>query len=601
MHHHCEKDTKNKIILSLALTLILFAWEFFSLPLSQFVLTTIAIVLYFYSGEMFIREGLKELKNKKPGMMALVLLGLTVAFFYSLWALWTNNDHFLWELALLVDVMLIGHYIEMVSFRKARESVKDLISLLPKKARLEDETLINIEFLKPGDIVIVKAGEHVPSDGLIIEGSSSVELSHITGESKPVFKEKGDEVLGGSLVLDGLLKVKIEKDVKHSYLSQIQQLMKQIEHSKSKYEDLADKAASILFYFALFASVVTFLFWYNVSVEKSILKALTVLVIACPHALGLAIPMVVSIATRKLAQKGILIKNKEVFEHAKDSQIIIFDKTGTLTKGNFKVTIKGNHKDIIYSIEKHVNHPIAQAITKQIKGKELPVSDVKVYPGKGVSAIINGTQYFLGNNKLINTDKEGIFLSNGKEILAEIILEDELREEAKEVVSELKKMGKRIIMVTGDNETNAKKIVQSLGIEYRANVLPHEKVEIVREMKKQGKVMFIGDGINDAPALLEAHVGISMNSLDITIESADVVLINNSLRNIPKLINYSKLIYRKMLENVIWASLYNVIAIPLATGIILDVGLTPATGAIFMSLSDVVIVLNALYLNKQLE
>ena len=595
----------------------------FTIDFQMELLVLLSSILFFYSGFLFIEHAYHEFKMRKPGMMMLIALAISVAYLFSLYSVvfgFEGRDLF-WELASLIFVMLLGHYIEAVSIARAKDSLKKLAELIPKKAHLiKNGKIVDVPSseLRKGDVVIVKPGERIPADGIIIEGKAEIDESLISGESKPVKKKRGEEVVGGSISL-GSIRIKVEKSGKDLYISHLIEIVREAQESKYKTQDLANKAAAFLFYIAIFSAVITYSYWSIAgSPSDAIERTITVLVIACPHALGLAIPLVVAISTSLSATSGVLIRRKDAFEKLKDAKYIFFDKTGTLTEGKFKVvesTLSNEDFEKVASIELFSEHSISHAIVEHAKSMKIKLSKEKVKNfeykvGRGVIANYGRKKYYLGNDKLMKElgieapkIKGGtvVYVSDGKKLLGHIVLSDPLREEAYSLVEELRKRGVRVVMLTGDNEATAKNIANKLGIEYRASLLPHEKSEIVDEYKKEGVVVFVGDGINDTISLAKADVGIAMNSLDVVANIGDIILTKNDISMIYKLIDFSRKVYRKMMENLVWATFYNVFAIPAAAGLFLGLGITlsPAIAALFMSLSTVIVAVNAQLLNKE--
>ncbi len=637
-HEHSMSNPemyKKKLYASLLLTIpiLLLSPSFqtivgfeLSIPFQMEILVILSSILFFYSGLIFIEHAYHELKMKKPGMMMLIALAISVAYLYSLFAYFTSQERELfWELSTLIFVMILGHYLEAVSIKRAKDSLKKLAELIPKKAHLvKGKEIVDVDSssLKKGDIVIVKPGERIPADGIVMEGKALVDESLLTGESKPVKKSKGEKVIGGSVSLNSLT-IKVEKSGKELYISHVIEIVKQAQESKYKTQDLANKAAAFLFYIAILSAIITYSYWaYTGNPGEGIERTISVLVIACPHALGLAIPLVVAISTSLSAQSGVLIRRKDAFEKLKDAKYIFFDKTGTLTEGNFKVIeyksfVKEKEKllEKIASIELLSEHLIASSIVKYAKEKNLKPDKSKVKNfsykvGRGISASFGKEKFYIGNKKLmeelgikeIEKEREGttIYVSDGKKILAVIVLADPLKKEAPVLIKELKKRGIESIMLTGDNEETAKKIASKLKISYKAQLLPEEKAKIVEEYKKKGVVVFVGDGINDTISLAKADVGIAMNSLDVVANIGDIILTKNDILMIYKLIDFSRAVYRKMIENLGWATFYNVFAIPAAAGLFLSFGisLNPAVAALLMSMSTVIVAINASLLNK---
>ncbi len=640
-HKHMMEDFKKRFIVSTLLTIPILLispgfMEIIGLKAiyeNTLLLIILSSAVYFYGGKPFLEGSIKELKKKSPGMMTLIALAITTSYLYSIAvSLGLEGKTFFWELTTLISIMLLGHWIEMKSVLGASKALEELVKLLPSKAHLiKGGKIIDvpIEKLKVGDVVLVKAGEKIPADGRVVKGETYVNESLLTGESKPVKKAKGDEVIGGSINGIGVIEVEITKVGKDSFLSQVIEMVKRAQETKSRTQDLANKAAFILTIIAITSSLITFIAWrffLNQTTTFALERAVTLMVITCPHALGLAIPLVVAISTSLSARKGILIRNRLAFENAKDLEYILFDKTGTLTEGEFKVSDVvelGNIKreeilKIASSIEKKSEHPIGKAIA-QYKGN-LKVVDFKVIPGKGVKAKVNGKEVEIASKNYF--EEEGIKVKNKKveelfkqgktvvlmaiqgKLVGAIALSDKIKEDARESIKKLKEMGIKCIMLTGDNEKVARYVANELGIEYYAELLPQEKLKKIEEFQKKakGKVAMVGDGINDAPALAKADVGIAIGAgTNVAIESGDIILVRNNLRGIVELIKIAKSTYRKMIENLAWATGYNVIAIPLAGGVLYYQGilLSPAIAALLMSLSTVIVAINAQLLKRE--
>ncbi len=643
-HDHSAhiQDFKKRFVVSVILTIPVLAlsemiqeWFGFSItiPFQKWVLLILSSVIYFYGGYPFLKGLLQEIKKKQPGMMTLIGTAISVAFFYSAFTVFAGfGKEFFWELATLIDVMLIGHYIEAKSVLGASRALEELVKIMPSTANLiRNSQIIEIPVskLKKGDIVLVKPGEKIPSDGIVIEGESYVNESLLTGESKPVLKKKGSKVIGGSINEQGVLKVRIEKTGEETYLSQVIKLVKQAQESRSKTQDLANKAAAFLFYTAVAVGTATYLFWFFYgSPDFALERAVTVLVIACPHALGLAVPLVVALSTAITAKNGILIRDRRAFEQAKDLTAVIFDKTGTLTEGKFGVT------DVVFltdenellkmaaSVEQNSEHIIAKAILNYAKEKGINPEKVENYrtiPGKGAYATFKGKELYVGSpnllkelginlkdERILKLQKEGktvVFVVVDGKLSGAFALSDRIKKESFEAVKQLKSMGIKVFMLTGDSEEVAKSVSRELGIDdYFAQVLPHEKAEKVEFLKKQGyRVAMVGDGINDAPALVTADVGIAIGAgTDVAIESADIILVKSNPADVPKVIRLSKVTYSKMVQNLWWAAGYNIAAIPLAAGILYNYGIVvqPAVGALLMSISTVIVALNSQTLRR---
>ncbi|WP_048056495.1 heavy metal translocating P-type ATPase [Thermococcus sp. 4557] len=642
-HEMMMEDFKKRFVVSVILTvpiLILspLIQDFFGFELTfpgdRYVLFGLSAVVYFYGGWPFLKGMGDELKKKLPGMMTLIALAITVAFFYSTAVTFgLSGKTFYWELATLIDIMLIGHYIEMRSVLGASRALEELIKLMPTEAHLvtpEGVKDVPVSELKKGDVVLVKPGEKIPSDGIVVEGETSVNEAMLTGESKPVYRKPGDGVIGGSINLEGAIKVRIEKTGKDTYLMQVVELVRQAQETRSKTQDLANRAAFYLTLIAITAGTVTLGVWLYIGKPFvfALERMVTVMVITCPHALGLAVPLVVSVSTSLSAKKGILIRNREAFERAKDVKVVVFDKTGTLTEGKFEVTEvipldELGEEDVLRyaaALEAHSNHPIAQGIverTEELGLDPYKVRESKVLPGKGVQGVINGKEVlvvspgFLKENGLWREDervkevleqgKTVVFLVIDGKLVGALALADRIRPESREAVKRLHEMGIKAYMLTGDNAKVAKWVAEELGLDgFFAEVLPHQKSEKIVELQKQGLVVaMVGDGINDAPALIQADVGIAIGAgTDVAIESADIILVKNDPRDVITGVHLAKATYRKMVQNLAWATGYNTFAIPLAAGVLYSYGilLSPALGALLMSMSTVIVAINARFL-----
>jgi len=609
-------------------------------PYSDWVLLILSTIVFLYSGTFFLKGMFEELKKKSPGMMTLVGLAISVAYIYSIYTFFFGGKEFFWELTTLIVVMLWGHYVEMKSVLGAGRALEELVKLIPSKAHLITETGIvdvPVEHLKKGDVVLVKPGEKIPADGTVIEGSTHVDESMLTGESKPVLKKPGDKVIGGSVNLEGSIKVRVEKTGEETYLKQVIKLVKEAQESKTKLQSLADRAAFYLTIIAVSLGSLSLLFWwyYLGDLNFAVERAVTVMVTACPHALGLAIPLVVSISTSYSATNGILVRNRLALEKAKDVDVVVFDKTGTLTEGKFGVTdiiTKGIQEEeflkLIASLENHSEHVIANAIVSYAKARKVEVEEVKnfkAFPGKGVCGEVSGKKVCAGTleflkeintvldeelvKKAKNLQSEGktvVFASIDGKLTGIVFLADKIKKESYEAVKTLQELGKKVVMITGDAEEVARYVAKELGIdEFFAKVLPHEKARKIETLQERGySVAMVGDGVNDAPALIQADVGIAIGfGTDIAIESADVILVKSDPRDVVKIFKLSQITVRKMLQNLFWAVGYNVITLPLASGLGYPWGfvLNPAIGAIFMSASTVIVALNSMLMKKELR
>lgn len=595
-----------------------------------YLLFALSSAVFLYGGYPFLKGMRDELKAKLPGMMTLVGLAITVAYIYSSAVVFgLSGKIFFWELVTLIDIMLLGHWIEMKSVMKASHALEELVALMPSQAHLllPDGSMrdVPIDELKVGDRVVVKPGEKVPADGEVVDGESYLNEALLTGESKPVHKKKGDRVIGGSINGDGSLTVEVHKTGKDSFVSQVINLVREAQETKSRTQDIADRAAFWLTVIAISIGTITLFVWFLLLSKPfsfSLERMVTVMVITCPHALGLAVPLVVAVSTALSAKNGLLIRNRKAFERAKDIQAILFDKTGTLTEGRFAVTdvvsLDENlsREEILKyarSVERYSEHPIAKGIVSS--GSEFfEVREFTAIPGKGVQGIVNGKRVmvvssgYLKEKKieiedirvkgLLEQGKTVVFLMIDDELKGAIALGDVIRPESKEAIASLKRMGIRCMMITGDSRAVAKWVADELGLdEFFAEVLPHQKMEIVKEIQKRGYVVAMtGDGVNDAPALAQADVGIAIGAgTDVAVETADIVLIRSNPRDVLQIVKLARATYRKMIQNLLWATGYNLLAIPVAGGVLYPFGilLSPAVGAILMSLSTVIVAVNA--------
>lgn len=604
---------------------------------SQYILFALSSFVFFYGGFPFLKGLKDELKKGSPGMMTLIAVAITVAYGYSSAVVFgLEGKMFFWELVTLIDIMLIGHWIEMKSVLGASKALELLVSMMPSEAhKVEDDTVTDIKLaeLKKGDIILIKSGEKVPADGIIIEGESYLNESMLTGESKPVKKAKDEEVIGGAINGNGSLKVKVEHTGEDSYLNKVITLVQEAQKTKSKTQNLANKAAKWLTYIALIAGIATLIVWLSLGFEfvYALERMVTVMVISCPHALGLAIPLVVAISTAVSAQNGLLIRNRTAFENSRKISAIVFDKTGTLTKGDFGVTryeaVTENHTNddvlrLASALEQSSEHPIAVGVLKKVKQLDIKIPKAENFnsiTGKGVEAKVEGKSikvvspgYLkdenieIPNNAYNNTAETVVFVIINNVLEGYIALADEIRPESKEAIKKFKANNIKVLMATGDNETVAKAVSDELGLDgYYSEVLPHQKVEIVKELQdKSNYVAMTGDGVNDAPALAQADIGIAVGSgTDVAAETADIILVNSNPKDILKLILFGKSTYKKMIQNLVWATAYNAFAIPLAAGVLYSTGfvLGPAIGAVFMSLSTMIVAINAQLLKKQIK
>ena len=644
-HRHHETMFRRRFWISLLLTIpiLLFSpllqrWLGFSMPEfpgSRWIGPIFSLAVFIYGGIPFLRMARSELEDTKPGMMTLISLAITVAFVYSVFAVVTGMEGgFFWEMATLIDVMLLGHWIEMRSIRKASGALDELAKLLPDTAeRIQedgDTEEVPIAELEKGDRVLVRPGSNVPADGEVVEGESAVNQSMITGESRPVDKAPGDKVVGGTINGSGSLRVKVTATGDETTLAGIMRLVEEARESKSDTQILADRAAGWLFYIALSVALITAVGWLlSIGFELQVLqRVVTVLVIACPHALGLAIPLVVAISTSLGARNGILVRDRLALENAREVDAVIFDKTGTLTTGEFGVVdmaaVEGQNAESILSlaagVERDSEHMIARAIRSEAdsRGVEpVDVSSFEALEGQGIRAEYEGDTLYVGGPQLLDkleltlpdtladfeqgAGSKGhtvVFLIQDDAILAAFALADVIRPESQEVVDRLHAMDVEVAMLTGDSEEVAHTVAEELGIEtVFAEVLPEYKDQKVTSLQEEGKrVAMVGDGINDAPALTRADVGIAIGSgTDVAIESAGIILVKSNPMDVVRVFELSRATYKKMIQNLIWATGYNVIALPLAAGALASFGiiLSPAVGALLMSLSTVIVAANA--------
>ena len=654
MHEGHTAMMRNRFFVSLPLTIIVLLyspmiqnWFHFSMPIfpgSAFIAPVIGTIIFFYGGLPFLGMARQEIAQRQPGMMTLISLAITTAYLYSLGLFFfppadvmsikpgTMMDFF-WELATLITVMLLGHWIELRSVGQAQGALKELAKLLPDTAERilpsgQTET-VTVSALQAGDKVLIRPGASIPADGRVAEGQSSVNEAMITGESMPVHKHVGDQVIGGTVNSSGSLRVEIQQVGANTALAGIMRLVEDAQKSQSLAQTLAQRAAFYLTVIAIVAGILTFIGWlvFTGSLSDAVRNTVTVLVIACPHALGLAVPLVVAISTTLSARNGLLVRKRMALESAKDLKYIIFDKTGTLTKGEqgvVDVATNGISTEealgIAAGIEGDSEHMIAKAIRAYAQAKKVSVPTVSHFEslaGRGVKASVNGNTYTIGGPRLLEQQRwtipdaleaakqkaedageSVIYLANEQGIVAQFAIADVIREESREAIKQLHDLGLKVAMLTGDSEAVAKAVAKELNIDtYFAQVLPEHKADKVRELQRGGnKVAMVGDGVNDAPALVTADVGIAIGAgTDVAIESAGIILVRSNPLDIVKIIRLSRATYRKMIQNLIWATGYNVIAIPLAMGILAPIGITldPAIGAVFMAISTVVVSINA--------
>lgn len=636
------------VCLILTIPVLLFSpmiqeWFGFSMPTftgSDLIGPVFAIAIFAYGGLPFLQMAVPEVQNRKPGMMTLISLAITVAFAYSLFAAVTGSSMgFFWEMATLIDIMLLGHWLEMRSVRQASGALNELAKLMPDTAERVTENgateEVHVADLRTGDVILVRPGASIPADGEIIEGHSDLNEAMITGESQPVEKDEGDSVIAGTINGDGSLRIRVSATGDKTALAGIMRLVEQAQSSKSDTQILADKAAGWLFYIALAVAAITAVAWTAaIGWELEVLeRVVTVLVIACPHALGLAIPLVVAISTSIGARNGILVRDRLALEEARQINTVIFDKTGTLTEGRFGVVsmiaAEGWQEDqalaLALAVEGDSEHPIARGIRQKAEEsgvKPVAITDFEAIKGRGIKATYEGKAVHVGGPRMLellaleltgDIDRFGqqandnaqtvVYLIVDNQVVAAFALADVVRSESKQAVQRLHEMGMEVAMLTGDSQQVAEAVARELGIDtVFAEVLPEHKDQKVAELQAQGKkVAMVGDGVNDAPALTRADIGIAIGSgTDVAIESAGIILVRSNPLDVVKIFELSHATYRKMIQNLIWATGYNVIALPLAAGILAPVGfiLSPAVGAVLMSLSTIVVAINAQLLRR---
>lgn len=609
-------------------------------PFAEWIPFVFSMIIFAYGGIPFLQMATPELKERKPGMMTLISLAISVAFIYSVAAEFIDlGEGFFWELVTLIDIMLLGHWLEMRSVRQASGALNELAKLMPDTAEriIKGSTTetVSVTDLKHGDLILVRPGTNVPADGEVVGGFSDVSEAMITGESKPVHKHKGEKVIAGTLNGDGSLRVKVTATGDETALAGIMRLVEQAQQSKSITQVLADKAAGWLFYIALASAILTAIAWtiadtFNIEVLN---RVVTVLVIACPHALGLAVPLVVAITTAMGARNGILVRDRLALEAAREIDIVIFDKTGTLTQGQFgvvdMVTADGWENDqalaLAATLESDSEHLIAQSIRRLARDRKLvipPVSNFSALKGRGVQADFENETYYIGGPRLLELlslnpqatfadftksanakSQSVVYLTTQQTIIAAVAVADVIRPESKGAIATLQSMGIEVAMLTGDSQAVAKAVAYELGIKrVFAEVLPEHKDQKVAELQSLGKrVAMVGDGVNDAPALTRADVGIAIGGgTDVAIESAGLILVNSNPLDVVKIFKLSRASYRKMIQNLWWAAGYNIVAIPLAAGVLANWGilLSPAFGAVLMSVSTIVVAINAQLLRR---
>ncbi|MGM0688108.1 MAG: heavy metal translocating P-type ATPase [Bacillota bacterium] len=647
---HSPGMFREKFWLSLVLTLPVVFWsehiqmllgysapEFFG---STWIPPVLGTVIFFYGGWVFIQGAWEELKALLPGMMTLISLAISVAFLFS-WVVQLGlleAEALWWELATLVTIMLLGHWIEMRSIEQAQGALQELAKLLPDFATRiinGSEEKVAVSELKIGDIVLVRPGESVPVDGVLRKGKSDINEAMVTGESKPVKKREGDEVIAGTINGEGSLRIEVTGTGEDTKLSGIMRLVADAQKSKSRAQNLADRAAQLLTGVAITAGLITLVAWQflGAPIDFTIIRTVTVLVIACPHALGLAVPLVVAISTTLGALSGLLVRDRRGLEEARNLDIVIFDKTGTLTLGEFRVvaiTTNGEVSEeealrLASGVESESEHPIALGIVNTAKDRDIkipPAEEFRALTGKGVAATVGGIEYKVGGPALLKEEEvelpssllkaseavsergqAAIYLLGKGKVIALFAVADAIREESSEAVLELQKMGIEVVMLTGDTQAVADAVAGEIGIDkVFAEVLPEDKASKVQDLQKHGKkVAMIGDGVNDAPALATADIGIAIGAgTDVAVEAGHIVLVRSDPRDIPRIVTLSRATYAKMLQNLWWAAGYNIVAIPLAAGALAAWGilLTPAFGALLMSASTVIVAINAQLLRR---
>lgn len=646
-HHHGNFKVKFFVSLIFAIPIILLSPLMginlpfqFTFPGSEWVVLILSTILFFYGGKPFLSGGKDEIVTKKPGMMTLVALGISVAYIYSLYAFYMNNfssatGHtmdFFWELATLILIMLLGHWIEMNAVGNAGDALKKMAELLPNSAiKVMDNGQreeVKISDIMTDDIVEVKAGESIPTDGIIVQGQTSIDESLVTGESKKVQKNQNDNVIGGSINGSGTIQVKVTAVGEDGYLSQVMGLVNQAQNDKSSAELLSDKVAGYLFYFAVIVGVISFIVWMLIQndVDFALERLVTVLVIACPHALGLAIPLVTARSTSIGAHNGLIIKNRESVEIAQHIDYVMMDKTGTLTEGNFSVNHYESFKNdlsndtilsLFASLESQSNHPLAISIVDFAKSKNVSFTnpqDVNNIPGVGLEGLIDNKTYKITNvsyldkhklnydddlfTKLAQQGNSISYLIEDQQVIGMIAQGDQIKESSKQMVADLLSRNITPVMLTGDNNEVAHAVAKELGIsDVHAQLMPEDKESIIKDYQSNGnKVMMVGDGINDAPSLIRADIGIAIGAgTDVAVDSGDIILVKSNPSDIVHFLTLSNNTMRKMVQNLWWGAGYNIVAVPLAAGALAFVGLilSPAVGAILMSLSTVIVAINA--------
>lgn len=645
-HHHGNFKMKFFVSLIFAIPIIIFSPMMgvqlpfqFTFPGSDWMVLILATILFIYGGQPFLVGAKGEIASKKPGMMTLVTLGISVAYIYSLYAFYLNHfsdatGHtmdFFWELATLILIMLLGHWVEMNAVGSAGDALKKMAALLPDKVikvTNNQREEVKISDIALNDIVEVKAGESIPTDGMIVRGETAIDESLVTGESKKVQKKPNDQVIGGSINGSGTIQVKVTAVGEASYLSQVMDIIKQAQNDKSRAELLSDKVAGYLFYFAVSVGVIAFIIWMLIDnhIDFALERLVTVLVIACPHALGLAIPLVTARSTSIGAHHGLMIKNRAAIETAQHIDYVMMDKTGTLTEGHFSVnhyeSFKAGVSDeevlsLFASLESQSNHPLATSIVDFAKNKSISYvqpQDVRNIPGVGLEGTINGQAYKITNvsyleqngfdydqalfTKLAQQGNSISYLIDEQQVIGIIAQGDQIKDSSQQMVADLLAKGITPVMLTGDNQEVAETVAKALGInDVHAQLMPEDKESIIKAYQSKGKkVMMVGDGINDAPSLIRSDIGIAIGAgTDVAVDSGDVILVKSEPSDIIHFFTLSKRTMRKMVQNLWWGAGYNIVAVPLAAGILASIGLilSPAVGAILMSLSTVIVAINA--------
>ncbi|EGQ4245860.1 copper-translocating P-type ATPase [Staphylococcus pseudintermedius] len=651
-HHHGNFKMKFFVSLIFAIPIIIFSPMMgvqlpfqFTFPGSDWMVLILATILFIYGGQPFLVGAKGEIASKKPGMMTLVTLGISVAYIYSLYAFYLNHfsdvtGHtmdFFWELATLILIMLLGHWVEMNAVGSAGDALKKMAALLPDKVikvTNNQREEVKISDIALNDIVEVKAGESIPTDGMIVRGETAIDESLVTGESKKVQKKPNDQVIGGSINGSGTIQVKVTAVGEASYLSQVMDIIKQAQNDKSRAELLSDKVAGYLFYFAISVGMIAFIIWMLIDnhIDFALERLVTVLVIACPHALGLAIPLVTARSTSIGAHHGLMIKNRAAIETAQHIDYVMMDKTGTLTEGHFSVnhyeSFKAGVSDeevlsLFASLESQSNHPLATSIVDFAKNKSISYvqpQDVRNIPGVGLEGTINGQAYKITNvsyleqngfdydqalfTKLAQQGNSISYLIDEQQVIGIIAQGDQIKDSSQQMVADLLAKGITPVMLTGDNQEVAETVAKALGInDVHAQLMPEDKESIIKAYQSKGKkVMMVGDGINDAPSLIRSDIGVAIGAgTDVAIDSGDVILVKSDPSDIIHFFTLSKRTMRKMVQNLWWGAGYNIVAVPLAAGILASIGLilSPAVGAILMSLSTVIVAINAFTLKLE--